>query len=183
MHSFRVASLAGIAFYMHLLFVSWAFGYEGLPTEFKKYGNVRFGYEISYPETILLPQGEAENGDGQRFLSKEGDVEMLVWGSNNALDETLKSNFQKDTKEKTREHPDKRVTYKRLKGNSYVVSGYIGEKIFYQKTMYIRDVDAFFTFYISYPKTKKTNYDPVVSKISKSFQYQVTPEEQRKTGK
>jgi hypothetical protein len=168
---------------MHLLFVSCAFGYEGRPTEFKKYVNVRFGYEISYPETILLPQGEADNGDGQRFLSKEGDVEMLVWGSNNALDETLKSNFKKDTKEKTREHPDKRVTYKRLKGNSYAVSGYIGEKIFYQKTIHIRDVDAFFTFYISYPITKKNIYDPAVSKISKSFQYIVSPKDQMNTDK
>ena len=177
MHSFRVVSLAGIVICMLLTFVNSVFGAAGSTAAFKKYVNVRFGYEISYPEAIMLPQGEAENGDGQRFLSREGDVEMLVWGSNNALDETLKSNFQKDTKEKTREHPDKRVTYKRLKGNSYVVSGYIGDKVFYQKTMHIRDVDAFFTFYISYPITKKNNFDSVVSKISKSFQYQVIPKE------
>lgn len=148
-----------------------AFGDEGLPTDFKKYVNGRFGYEISYPETILLPQGESDNGDGQLFMTKEGDAGMTVYGRNSALNETLESNFQMEIKEKTKESPDKRVTYKRLKGNSYVVSGYYEEKIFYQKTMYIRDVDTFLSFYIEYPKTKKNNYDPVVSKISKSFQF------------
>lgn len=171
MDSFRAASLARIIFCVLLFFLSSAFGDTGSTTAYKKYGNVRFGYEISYPDAMLFPQGEAENGDGQRFLSRDGDVEMLVWGSNNALEETIKSNFQKDTKEKTKEHPEKRVTYKRLKGNSYTVYGYIGEKIFYQKTIYVGEADAFLTFFISYPIAKKNEYDPVVSIISKSFHY------------
>ncbi|MBA4371405.1 MAG: hypothetical protein C0402_00940 [Thermodesulfovibrio sp.] len=134
---------------------------------YKRYVNVRFGYGISYPAGILFPQGEADNSDGQRFLSKDGDLEMLVWGSNNALDETIKSKFQEDIKEKTKEQPDKRVTFKYLKGNTYVVSGYRGEKIFYQKTML--DNDAFMTFLLIYPSGKKKDFDPVVAEISRSF--------------
>ena len=175
MHSFRMITMTNIFFCVILLFVSSAFSDVGPGTAFKKYQNVRFAYEISYPEALLLPQGESENGDGQRFVSKESDAEMLVWGSYNTLEESLKSNYQRDTTEKSKDNPDKRVTYKHLEGNSYVVSGYIGEKIFYQKTMNVDKVDAFLTFNISYPITKKKKYDPVVSIISKSFRYIGTP--------
>ena len=55
---------------------------------YKTYSNARFGYVINYPTDILIPQGEADNGDGQKFISKEKGVIALVYGSNNALDET-----------------------------------------------------------------------------------------------
>ena len=32
------------------------------------YHNPRFGYSIAYPKDILYPQGESDNGDGQKFL-------------------------------------------------------------------------------------------------------------------
>jgi len=170
-HSFRVITMIINCFCVLLLFVSSALCDDEPVTVFNKYQNGRFGYVISYPGGLLLPQGEAENGDGQRFVSKERDVEMLVWGNYNTLDESLESNYQRDTTEKSKVHPDKRVTYKHLKGNSYVVSGYIGDKIFYQKTIHVDTVDAFLTFYISYPIKKKKKYDSVVSIISKSFRH------------
>lgn len=173
--------LSRICFCVLLLFVSSAFCDDEPVTIFKKYQNVRFGYEISYPSGLLLPQGEAENGDGQRFASKESDVEMLVWGSYNTLEESLISNYQRDIREKSKDNSDKRVTYKQLKEKYYVVSGYIGEKIFYQKTIHVEKVDAFLTFYISYPIKKKKKYDPLVSKISKSFRYIGTPTRQLDT--
>jgi hypothetical protein len=50
----------------------------------KWYGNVRFHYAICYPENLLLPQGESENGDGQIFRGKDG-ARLTVYGRNNAL--------------------------------------------------------------------------------------------------
>lgn len=167
-HSSRVAKL--ITIFCVLMFLSGvAAADSGKKVTYQRYANVRFGYGISYPEGILIPQGEADNSDGQRFVSRDGDLEMLVWGSNNALDETLKSKYQEDIKEKTKEQPDKRVTFRQLKGNTYVVSGYLREKIFYQKTMFADD--AFMTFLLTYPAGKKQDYDPVVSEISRSFRY------------
>lgn len=136
---------------------------------YKRYANVRFGYSISYPEGVLFPQGEADNSDGQRFLSKLGDVEMVVSGINNVLDETIQSRFKGDSKNEAKKNYVKRVVYKYLKGNVYVVSGFINEKIYYQKT--ILENDAFMTFYISYPADKKQQYDPITVDISKSFKF------------
>src|SRR5215470_7575220 len=53
------------------------------------YVNVRFQYAICYPQDLFVPQGEPANSDGQRFLSNKDNAELAVYGSNNALDETL----------------------------------------------------------------------------------------------
>lgn len=56
---------------------------QRVENEYRTYHNIRFGYSISYPADSLIPQGEAENGDGQKFLSRDGRTEMLVYGSHN----------------------------------------------------------------------------------------------------
>ncbi|GBC61254.1 hypothetical protein DENIS_2214 [Desulfonema ishimotonii] len=144
-----------------------------LKLKYKRYLNARFGYGISYPEGLLIPQGEADNGDGQKFLSEEHDVEMAVWGGNNALDETLHSRFLEHLQSKTNDHPNRNVTYKHLGRSWFVVSGFNGDKVFYNKTIFIND--TFLVLHITYPKAKKTMLDPITSSISKSFKYLSTP--------
>src|ERR1700682_2215290 len=41
--------------------------------------NWRFQYSICYPQDLLVPQGEPENSDGQRFLAKDG-AKLVVFG-------------------------------------------------------------------------------------------------------
>ena len=56
---------------------------------YTNYCNSRFGYCLTYPVSILVPQPVADNGDGRKFLSNDNEVEMLVYGTENALDQTL----------------------------------------------------------------------------------------------
>jgi hypothetical protein len=77
---------------------------------YRTYHNARFDYSISYPANILVPQGEAENGDGQKFLSGNGRAEMLVYGSHNSLDQSLRQVYESETSRT--EHPNRRVTYR-----------------------------------------------------------------------
>ncbi|MBF0527809.1 MAG: hypothetical protein HQK55_00785 [Deltaproteobacteria bacterium] len=128
------------------------------------YNNPRFVYSIAYPEEILIPQGEADNGDGQKFLSKDGKVVMLVYGQFNVFNQTLKDAFSKALKEET---PGGKVTYKVLKGNWFVVSGKVSNRVFYQKTM-LAD-DTFKTFRIEYPEDQKGVFDKITEEIVKSF--------------
>ncbi len=131
---------------------------------YKTYDNARFGYSIAYPEGILIPQGEAENGDGQKFLSKDGKVVMLVYGQYNVLDQTLKDAFSEALRKGT---PGGTVTYKLLKDNWFVVSGKVSNRIFYQKTMLVED--TFKTFRIEYPDSQKSVLDRITGEIAKSF--------------
>ena len=132
-------------------------------TNYETYHNARFAYSISYPSDLLIPQGEAENGDGQKFLTRDGKVEMLVYGSNNALEKTLRGLYQ----EKVSKADNRTITYQVLKGDWFVVSGTENNKVFYEKTMLHNG--AFKTFRIVYDKAVKDTWDPITAKIARSF--------------
>lgn len=132
-----------------------------------RYYNQRFGYSISYPKDILYPQGESDNGDGQKFLSKNADATLLVYASHNALEKTVKDLYQEAVSENTETNALKNVTYKVLKKNWFVVSGFKDKNIFYQKTVMTNY--GYKSFYIEYPASKKTSYNPIVKTVAASF--------------
>ncbi len=130
---------------------------------YKTYRNARFAYSINYPSSLLIPQGESTNGDGQKFASKDGRAELIVYGSNNALDQTLQQAFD----EAKGASGNRVVTYQTMKHDWFVVSGTEGGKIFYQKT-YLRG-GVFKTMRIEYDEQLKTTYDAITTRVSLSF--------------
>lgn len=134
--------------------------------EYLTYHNARFDYSISYPADLLVPQGESVNGDGQRFLSKDGQTVLLVYGAYNSLDQTLRNVFEEESGRST-EHSNRVVTYKVLRNDWFVVSGTENGRIFYQKTM-LRN-STFKTFRIEYDKNEKQTFDSITAFIARSF--------------
>jgi hypothetical protein len=129
---------------------------------YKTYANARFKYSITYPADLLVPQGEAENGDGQVFRAKDGSAEMRVYGGYNSSSETLRGRFA----ELTRKWGNG-VTYKVIRQDWFVVSAMVNGKIHYQKTM-LRG-DTFKTFEIEYDAVRGSTYNPVTASLAKSF--------------
>ena len=134
-----------------------------------RYHNQRFGYSISYPKDILYPQGESGNGDGQKFLSKNADATLLVYASHNALDKSISQLYKEAITNDATSKPRKTVTYKVLKKNWFVVSGFIAGNIFYEKT--VLTSYGYKSFYIEYPESQKTSYDPIVKTVAASFMH------------
>src|SRR5213080_1144280 len=66
---------------------------------YRTYANARFDYSISYPASLLIPQGESANGDGQVFRARDGSAEMRVYGRNNVNNETLRGLFSELSRE------------------------------------------------------------------------------------
>ena len=137
--------------------------------KYGRYINVRFAYGISYPEGMLIPQGEADNGDGQKFISKDGQVEMLAYGYNNPDEETLESVFKEASRSHTKNNPEREITYKIKKNIWFVVSGTDKGKIFYKKVIYDVKDGQFINFEILYPKSLRTSYDSITGYIAKSM--------------
>jgi hypothetical protein len=137
----------------------------GAQAKYRTYANARFGYSISYPAGILIPQGEPDNHDGQVFRSRDGKAEMRVFGRYNVQNETLRSAFNASVAGEG--GSGREVTYKLLKGNFYVVSGRQNGKIFYEKTML--KGDTFKTFMIEYDESESATYDSITSRVARSF--------------
>lgn len=133
---------------------------------YRTYANARYNYSIVYPVDLLEPQGEAENGDGQKFFSKDKKVLLLVFGANNIDNETTRSAFDKAVKVMGAESGGV-VTYKLMKGNWFVVSGRHDKDIFYSKT--IHRGDTIITFIMQYPIAERSTYDAITARIAKSF--------------
>lgn len=129
----------------------------------EKYVNSRFGFEVRYPSGSFVPQGESDNGDGQRFLSSDGLAEWTVSGMDNVLDQSLSQAFDDELLVTGR-----RVTYKQLNRNFFVVSGMEGPDLVYVKKM-LRD-GVYYTLMMRYPASARKTYDPVLHIIEKSFQ-------------
>lgn len=161
----RVSLLLGVTLLLAL--VCSVLHSQNLPANhhtWKIYTNVRFRYAICYPEDLLMPQGEADNSDGQAFVAKDG-AKLLAYGRNNALKQTLK-NVLDDTASRLAGDSGK-VTYKAIKRNWFVVSGQNKQIIFYAKT--ISAHQQFKSFELTYDSSLSAVYKPVINRLEGCF--------------
>ena len=126
---------------------------------YKTYTNARYGFTIAYPSGILVPQGESDNGDGQKFISRNGNATLTAFGANR-LERSLQDEFRSAQE-------NRNVTYRVLKNDWFVVSGTESGKVFYQKTL-LRG-DAFKTLIIEYDETERARFDSITTRIARSF--------------
>jgi hypothetical protein len=167
MHRLRLVCLCSLlASTPTSLFCQAASG-AGAQEEFKTYTNVRYGYSIAYPAALLVPQGEPDAGDGQKFLSKDGQASLLVWGSYNIDDRAIKDLYAEALEEQGEGGTKREVTYKVVKGGWFVISGFEGSSVFYRKTLLQRGTT--YTFELRYPKDQKGLFEPLIEKISTSL--------------
>ena len=138
-----------------LLFTSQA--YAQLP--YKSYCNTRFGFCVDYPATFGMGPAPTNN-DGREFSDQDGFF-MIASGMHNALDNSLIEEM------KSQEEDFDKITYRVKKKNWFVLSGYKDNDILYLKT-YIGK-EYIYHLYIRYPTELKTEYNTLLSTISRSF--------------
>ncbi|MFV0469705.1 MAG: hypothetical protein ACK5MK_12355 [Dysgonomonas sp.] len=136
--------------------------------QYDVYCNTRYNYCIKYPKTILIPQGESDNGDGQVFSTQDGENELRVYRDARTI--TISRNFSiemaydQDMAERSK---SSEITYHKVDDNFYVLSGYQGENIFYQKTIY-RDGELT-TAILTYRKGNRAQFDNLIEPIFSSL--------------
>jgi hypothetical protein len=134
------------------------------PAKAKPYGNGRFSYWIDYPENLLVPGREADNGDGLRFHARKGSAEMSVWGEYNALDQSPREMVR----EYERGCGPRTVTFEVANARLAAFSCTTPKgRIIYQKTMIRKDVLA--TVRLEYPVSEQALWDPVVRQVASSL--------------
>jgi hypothetical protein len=127
------------------------------------YNNVRFGYAIAYPSSLLVPQPEADNGDGLAFKAKHGTAHFLVYGGYNALDDSpgaIAESAEADC-------PAHRADYRVTKRTVVAISCANATDIIYQKTLIRGDVLT--TLSARYPRAERKMWDSVVARMAQSL--------------
>lgn len=129
------------------------------------YANARFGTMIEYPADVFLPQPPPDNGDGRTFVSADGSATFFVFGQHNYDDLDAAAMMERDRELGGYDQ----VTYRQTGKGWYVLSGYVGEDIFYRKVLIDRDSGLVHVFGISYPAAARETFNSIVTRMSKSF--------------
>ncbi|MBS0294834.1 MAG: hypothetical protein JSR45_00895 [Proteobacteria bacterium] len=128
------------------------------------YGNARFGYLVSYPDKLLAPEQEADNGDGRRFHARHGSASMSVWGGWLTEGETPSS----IAREYMGACAGGTVTYKVVKRSLEAFSCITARgRVLYHKTTVRRGARA--TLEFDYPRAERAIWDPVVKRVAASL--------------
>jgi len=124
-----------------------------------RYCNSKYDYCLQVPH-FLIPQGEPPAMDGQVFLSADKQSELRVWGQWDVLGQNLQESLKSAGKGKT-------VTYQQQFKNGYVLSGFSGKQIFYQKS--ILEAGRYRHLSLRYPVHAKAQFDQLIPVLLKSF--------------
>lgn len=133
--------------------------------DWPRYINARFGTTVDIPPGFQ-GEPESENGDGRRFVSRDGTVTLLIWGSNlpaGDLSARVADMRQTDTGEGWE------ITYVTGRANRAVYSGTRSHRIVYVRaTTSCWDRLAHFAR-LEYPQEDRSRLDSLVVRIAKSL--------------
>lgn len=125
----------------------------------------RFGGTISYPQAVFTPDPQ-ETGEGdQVFVSADDEARLAVgsWLNEGGFSPAeLKNNLLRAARESS-------LTYEPGGRTWFVLSGYEGEQIYYQKIMFSCDGSVVTAFGLTYPTASRARYDPIVERMEDSF--------------
>jgi hypothetical protein len=128
------------------------------------YQNDRYGTTIDYPDLFMM-QRPPDADDGRAFKSADG-ADFTVSASYFALDLTVAKYHDFIVKNLA---PGSTITYETQGKNWFVISGTVGDKIFYEKHLLSHGAQMNEDFVMSYPASAKQTYDPIVARMAKSF--------------
>lgn len=123
------------------------------------------GCRLEYPLALFTRDPE-EPEEPQRFSSEDDSTYFRVMGAENSAKWTTR-----DIKEKyLRADMPGDVTYERTKRDFLVLSGYRDELIFYTKVAVSDDQHTACILDITYPRSRKKEFDGIVTRMSHSFE-------------
>ena len=125
--------------------------------KYKTYSNARFGYSVRYPSYFKQSRPLPANGDG---ISMEGKkASLLLWGSVN-MGYSPKKYLKMAIEGKT-------ITSKKSTKKYCQYYGKEGGNLIFQYALFAEGKIA--GFQLTYPKSQKSTYKPIISKMKKSL--------------
>lgn len=140
---------------------------------YSSYCNERFGFCVDYPPELLIPQGESDSGDGQIFMSKDGENILRAYRDfrDNINPDTaysIQATYEEDSGGQDDDKSGRTITYKKLGKHFFVISGRHNNKIFYQKTLFSNG--QLVTCLLEYNERDKVLFDKISERIFNSLQ-------------
>ena len=130
------------------------------------YKNARFGTTLAYPSTVFEVLDPPQSGNGRRLEASSGDAQIEINAWNDPTPNALQSLRWRLMNTAGYEQ----VTYKPKGGNWFVLSGFRGDTIYYEKYLFENTTNTIHTFSMKYARDRKNIYDVMLERIEDSFQ-------------
>jgi hypothetical protein len=160
-------SRAGVGFLITLLSaVPAAQARDAAGGNWTTFRNERFGFSLDYPADVFQLERASDAGDGQIFVSREGDARLLVGAlsNNDGLSPAAYQNYVA-----RQSYADFAISYRRLSASWFVLSGQGKGKTFYEKVIFSCNGRLINSFAMIYPSDRGHVFDRIVEGIEKSF--------------
>ena len=163
-HQLRgLASRVTLAFAFGLA-ASGALADQFLPASggWQTYINDRFGVSFDFPADVFEPQPPPDNGDGRSFRSDNATLQIVAFRN---IDGQSASALKREL---LGGDGYEEVTYSPSGETWFVLSGFRGDNIFYEKYLFNDEVVS--VFGIEFPTAEKPYYAPMIERIEDSFE-------------
>jgi hypothetical protein len=124
------------------------------------------GFTFSYPSELFDRAEGYDKPSFHYFASEDSQAKFLVGGWDNSAGqspETLKRWMMENV------GGYDELTYRPRGRSWFVLSGYRGDKIYYEKVMFSCEGQLVSVFAITYPVDQRETYDPVVERMENAF--------------
>lgn len=130
------------------------------------YENTRFGYRFYYPSALFKAGELPESGGGQTFTSTDGRAKIVVFATHNS--ENYSPAQYRNIILKDFGGYD-RMDYSPSGQSWFVLSGFRGENIYYQKVMFSCGNRVINALSITFPTAEKPHYEELIEIIEDHF--------------
>lgn len=143
-----------------------------LPTyasDWRTYKNTRFGTSADLPAHGFTAQPSSQNGDGQTWISEDGQGQILVFGDLIVTVDTTRGYRQEVLGYALDDGLD--IVYNVAKKNWFAYSGFLRDDIIYEKVVVTTGCDPMIGnhVYFRYPANQKSRYDEIVRRAAASL--------------
>lgn len=135
--------------------------------DFSHYTNPRFGVTGLVPAGFQM-QLAPENNDGRRFVAADGQAEVVIYGSYDAMGPL--SDYRAYLTAQYAEIGE--ITYQPVGADWFVLSGLMDERIFYLRVEQGSNCDGDLVYahmYLGYAQQAKAQIDPLVGAMAKGL--------------
>ena len=134
----------------------------GETVTYQTYRNEKHGFSVRYPSRIMQPSSEVGNGNGRTFRALDGSASLLAYATGQATPQQVQRRFEEQTT-----NPALDITYRTHGDGWYVLSGYRGDNIFYERVE-ARD-STMKVMRMFYERSQEARFDPIVREMSNSL--------------
>ena len=113
--------------------------------------NDRFGFSLHYPADVFAAERTSEAGDGQVFVSRDGNARLLVGALPNSDRQSPAAYQERIARQLLCRLP---VTYRRLSSSWFALSGEGNGKTFYEKVIFSCNGRLINSFAMIYPSDR-----------------------------